>query len=183
MRLQDAFKIHRLEWVLGFPQLVNKKTYREEKYKYGIEFVDRINDDAYTYMSTLIPGPNEESLFSQLYKCKNKFDTNCIQCLKELLHLMAEDDDIARFVFNTAPPTYQNARFTDWMLPYLENQKNDTEKSGSVNSYFKHKYDSVRAALEHYDKYQSKAERFQREQQQQFEDFKQQHPQQYEELS
>jgi hypothetical protein len=78
LRLNDEFKLQKLEWVFGFTQLVHKKTYREDKYKYGLEFVDRINEDAYTYMSPLIAGPNEESLFSQLYKCKGKFDTNCI---------------------------------------------------------------------------------------------------------
>lgn len=47
-------------------------------------------------------------------------DTNCISCLQEMLSLMAKDDVIARFVYNAAPPTYQSARFTDWIRPYLE---------------------------------------------------------------
>lgn len=81
LRIDDEFKQQKLEWVFGFTQIQHKKTYREDKYKYGLEFVDRINEEAYTYMSPLIAGPNEESLFAQLYKCKGKFDTNCIQCL------------------------------------------------------------------------------------------------------
>ena len=118
--------------------------------------IDRINEEAYTYMSPLIAGPNEESLFSQLYKCKGKFDTNCIQCLLELLHLMSKDDAIARFVYTTAPPTYQSARFTDWMRPYLETQKSEVEKSNSSNSYFKNKYDATCKSLGYLDKVEAK---------------------------
>lgn len=78
LRLDDDFKLMKLEWVFGFTQIVHKKTYREDKYKYGLELIDRINEDANTYMSPLIAGPNEESLFSQLLKCKGRQDTNCI---------------------------------------------------------------------------------------------------------
>ena len=36
-----------------------------------------------------------------------------------MLSLMAKDDDIARFVFNAAPPSYQYSRYSDWIRPYL----------------------------------------------------------------
>ena len=156
LRSDDEFKQQKLEWVFGFTQIVHKKTYREDKYKYGLEFVDRINEDANSYMSPLIGGPNEESLFSQLYKCKGKFDTNCIMCLQEMLHLMSKDEAIARFVYKTAPPTYQSARFTDWIRPYLENQRGETEKAGSYNSYFKNKLESILKSLIYLERFEEK---------------------------
>ena len=83
---------------------MNRKNYREEKYKYGIEFVDRINEEAYTFVCPI--SSSDESLFQQLLKCKGKLETNCISCLQEMLSLMAKDDVIARFVYTSAPPSY-----------------------------------------------------------------------------
>jgi hypothetical protein len=51
-------------------------------------------------------GPAEESLLAQLLKCKGKLDTFAINCLREMISLMAKDDEIARFVYFSAPPTY-----------------------------------------------------------------------------
>ena len=121
LRIDDQYKPLKLEWIFGFSQINQRKTYREDKYKYGLELVDRINEEATTYMTPLASGSNEESLLSQLLKCKGKHDTNCILCLQEMLHLMTKDDTIARFVYNQPPQTYQFARFTDWFRIYLEN--------------------------------------------------------------
>ena len=63
LRLEDGFKLEKLEWVFGLSQVLQRKNYREEKYKYGLEFVDRINEEAYIYVSP-IAGGSEESLFS-----------------------------------------------------------------------------------------------------------------------
>jgi len=96
----------KLEWIFGFCQVITRKNYREEKYKYGLELVDRINEDAHTYITPIASGSSEESLLSQLLKCKGKQDTNCILCLQEMLHLMSKDDVIAKFVYTTPPHTF-----------------------------------------------------------------------------
>jgi hypothetical protein len=120
IKLNDSIKAQKLEWVFGFNQIIAKKGYREEKFKYGLEFVDKINEEANTYICPLLNGPVDDALLSQLLKCKGKLDTFAINCLKEMLSLMAKDDDIARFVYSSAPPTYQHARYSDWIKPYLE---------------------------------------------------------------
>ena len=33
---------------------------------------------------------------------------------------MAKDDVIAKFIYDSTPPTYQYARYSDWIKPYLE---------------------------------------------------------------
>ena len=161
LRIDDDLKLLRLEWVFGFGQLVNRKNYREEKYKYGIEFVDRINEEAYTFICPI--SSSDESLFQQLLKCKGKLDTNCISCLQEMLSLMAKDDVIARFVYKSAPPTYQSSRFTDWIRPYLEIQRSETERSHSYNSYFKSKFDSIMKSLKHLELFEEKVKLFKEE--------------------
>ena len=69
---------------------------------------------------------------------------------------MAKDDDIARFVFKQPPPTYQMARYTDWIRPYLESQKADIERSNSY-SYFKSKHDTILASLKLLTQFDEKA--------------------------
>ena len=120
LKMNDHLKNMKLEWVFGFSQIVSRKGYREEKYKYGLELIDRINDEAHLYVSPLVTGPVDDALLSQLLKCKGKIDSFAVNCLKEMLSLMAKDDDIARFVYRSAPPTYQMARYSDWIRPYLE---------------------------------------------------------------
>ena len=92
LRMQDSLKAEKLEWILGYSQVIAKKGYREERYKYGLELVDKINDEANTYVSPLISGPIEDALLSQLLKFKGKIDTFAVNCLKEMISLMAKDD-------------------------------------------------------------------------------------------
>jgi len=163
LRVDDQFKEVKLEWIFGFCQINQRKTYREDKYKYGLELIERINEDAHTYLTPIASGSSEESLLSQLLKCKGKMDTNCINCLQEMLHLMIKDDVIARFVYNTPPHTYQFARFTDWFRNYLENQKQDTERSQGYNSYFKNKFDCIVKSLGYLERVEEKFKRFEEE--------------------
>jgi hypothetical protein len=103
IRLNDSLKAQRLEWVFGFSQVIARKQYREERYKYGLEFVDRMNDEANTYICPISCTLSEDPLLAQLLKCKGKLDTFAINCLKEMLSLMAKDEDIARLIYTSAP--------------------------------------------------------------------------------
>ena len=124
LKLNDSLKPQRLEWVFGVSQIVQRKQYQQERYKYGLEFVDRLNDECYSYVGPLTSATStEEPLLAQLLKAKGKMDTFAINCLTELLSLMAKDEDIARYVYTSAPPTYTNARYTDWIRPYLVYQR------------------------------------------------------------
>lgn len=49
LKNEDSLKQMKLEWIFGFNQIINKKGYREEKYKYGLEHVEKIGDEANTY--------------------------------------------------------------------------------------------------------------------------------------
>jgi hypothetical protein len=76
-----------------------------------------------------------------------------------MISLMAKDDDIARFVYFSAPPTYQTSRYSDWIRPYLESQRNDIERSNSY-SYFKSKHDTIIASLSLLEKFEEKCKQF-----------------------
>ena len=80
-------------------------------------------------MSPIIGSSNEEALLAQLIKCKGRLEIFAINCLKEMLSLMSKDIEIARFIYYTAPPSYQYARYSDWIKPYLEGQKSEQERN------------------------------------------------------
>lgn len=106
IKIEDSLKELKLEWILGFSQVIAKKGYREERFKYGFEHVDKIGEEANTYVSPILNGPVEDALLTQLFKCKGKMETFALNCLKEMLSLMAKDAMIAEYVYYSAPPTY-----------------------------------------------------------------------------
>jgi hypothetical protein len=95
-----------MEWVFGFAQIVTRKEYREINNKFGTEIINKINDESYTYVSPIINSHSEEALLAQLLKCKGRLDTFAVNCLKEMLSLMAKDDLIARYIYRSTPPSY-----------------------------------------------------------------------------
>ena len=79
-----------------------------------------INEDHMIYESPIKFPETQFALAQQIIKSRGKLDSQCISCLKELTALMLEDEDVTRFLFHLAPPSYAEARFTDWFRPYLE---------------------------------------------------------------
>jgi hypothetical protein len=110
----------KLEWVFGIPEVVYRKVYGETKCKFGVELVDKINEESVNFLSPILYGSSDEALIAQIIKCKDRFDVQCISCLKELLSLMRKDEVIAKYLYHLPSFTYQGARFTDWFRPYLE---------------------------------------------------------------
>jgi|LauGreDrversion4_2_1035121.scaffolds.fasta_scaffold35453_3 hypothetical protein len=50
IKMEDSLKMQRLEWIFGVSQIVARKGYQQERHKYGLEFVDRIGEECYTYV-------------------------------------------------------------------------------------------------------------------------------------
>lgn len=137
LMVDDSLKQQRLEWIFGVPQIVSKKQYRTNKFEFGAELVERINDEAYTYNTSLMTTSMDDGLFTQLIKCRGRMDTFCVRAIKDLLSLCKKDETICRYVYTAAPPTYQYARYSDWFRSYLEGQKAELEKTGmSTYTYY-----------------------------------------------
>jgi len=165
LRADDSLKRQKLEWVFGVPEVVSRKGYSDSRYKYGLELVDRINDESMSYSSPILYGASDEALIAQIIKCKGRFDVQCISCLKELLSLMRKDSDVAHFVYHLPPQTYQCSRFTDWFRPYLEEQLAcPSRASATTNQYFRNKYDLLTKAMAHLDALEPVFAEFERQQ-------------------
>ena len=62
--IDDQFKQNRLEWVFGFPQILTRKEYMDNRTKFGVELVSKIHDDAYTYISPIARGVSDDALLT-----------------------------------------------------------------------------------------------------------------------
>lgn len=165
LKSADSLKQKRLEWIFGVPEVVSRKVYGAARCKYGVELVDRINEEAVKFVSPILAGTQgEESLLAQIVKCKGRFDVQCISCLKELLSVMRKDKDIARYVYHLPPSTYQCARFSDWFAPYLEEQLADPSRaSATTNAYYRSKFELLGKAQAHLEALRPTFEEFEKE--------------------
>jgi hypothetical protein len=104
-----------------------------------------INEDHMIYESPIKFPESQTALAQQLIKLKGKMDTQCVALLKELSDLMAMDEDVTRFLYTLTPSTYAEARFTDWIQPYLQGQYDDQMKY--TTNHYRNKLEDTKAAL------------------------------------
>lgn len=56
IRIDDSLKMQRLEWIMGFPQVISKPNYRTKQQQYGLELIDLISDEYIQYKSGCVKG-------------------------------------------------------------------------------------------------------------------------------
>jgi hypothetical protein len=127
LRIDDEFKRHRLEWMLGVGEPRTNKTYGSRKHQMQAQIIDRASDEANEYKSALITSMADDSILTKLLSCRGRQDHVAILALKDLIKLAAADDVIARYLFNQPPASLANARFTDWFIPYLGHQREELD--------------------------------------------------------
>lgn len=139
--------------------------YGAARCKYGVELVDRINEESVKFSSPILfAAAADDALLAQIVRCKGRMDLPCISCLKELLSLMRKDEAIARYVYHLPAHSYQGARFTDWFRPYIEEQLHDSKGSASAAQHFKNKCDLLTKAAAHLDALQPLFAEYEKEQ-------------------
>lgn len=105
LTIDDDFKVHRCEWLLGIPVLECREPYRGTKYQFAGE-MSEINDDAYKYRSTLEKPLANDCMLALMIKQRGRQDQIVIYCVKTLMKLSLQDPVIARYVHDMLPPTY-----------------------------------------------------------------------------
>ena len=166
----DSLKILKLEWVFDVPEVVSKGTYNSTAQRYGLEVIDRINEEAIVYRSPILYGAVDDALIPQILKQRGRFDVQCISRLKELLSMMRKKETIARFVYHLPPCTYQSARFTDWVKPYIDEQLADpARQTAATNNYIRGKFALLEKAAAHYEALEPLLQKYEEEQRVQLE--------------
>lgn len=84
--------------------------------------------------------------------------------------MMRKDEAIARFVYHLPPCTYQCARFTDWIKPYITEQLADPARnSAATNNYIRGKFALLEKAAAHYEALEPQLAQYEEEQRSQLE--------------
>ena len=63
-------------------------------------------------------------------------DTYTVNCLEDLAQIIASDDEVKQYFAELPGMTYQYARYSDWIKPYLENQLRNSLNSVGTSSYY-----------------------------------------------
>lgn len=82
-------------------------------------------------------------------------DQYTVNCLDDLTKVMAKDEGIRNYLAEQPGPTYQFARFTDWVKPYLEGQlRNSTSSSFASDSYHTNMKEATTRVLKQLETYE-----------------------------
>ena len=120
--IEDEYQRNRAEWILGFSCLSTASGPQNMLPRFGTASINQITDEPYTYLSPIDLKRNNEALLALLWRYRGKMDIYVVNCLNILLEIIVENKFLSEYMFNSDPPTYEYARFTDWFRPYLNKE-------------------------------------------------------------
>lgn len=106
LKIEDSLKKQRYEWVFGVPQVQSKSNFRTKQMQYGLEFVDLVSEEYLQFKCGIGKGVSDAFLGS-LFKSKGRMDSQCISGLRHLVEMCAEDDELARYVYDQPAASLQ----------------------------------------------------------------------------
>ena len=134
LSLNDSLQKKRLEWLLGIPMMVDGSTIKAcppELPKLGINAIMSLTEEVYYYPSTLKSlDSNEESILSLIFRSKRRFESYTLFCIKELLTL---GEDIMKYVCNMPSPTYQYAKYSDWIMQFVKDKQKSKSRDAEIH--------------------------------------------------
>ena len=94
------------------------------KMLFGNSAIKNIDDEVNHYQSTLCFGHHSftsiEGVFEILWKNKRAYDSKSLKSVKTILEVALRNEDFKQSLAGLPPPTYQFARYTDWIEEFLE---------------------------------------------------------------
>mmetsp|Transcript_29239 Transcript_29239/g.26656 ORF Transcript_29239/g.26656 Transcript_29239/m.26656 type:complete len:296 (+) Transcript_29239:2057-2944(+) len=114
----DYIQPRRIEWLLGYPQ-PQVNTLRNEPPSFGMYGNSAIDDTVINYESTLLLESNS-SIINLMLHNRRRLENLCLACLKQLLITADMNPAVFEYIYNLPPPSYNYAKFTDWILPFIE---------------------------------------------------------------
>lgn len=116
----EPLRRRRLEWVFGFPYL-STGLQEGEKHEIGLEALHHdIGGEVYTYRSMLTHDPeNNNSLLHLLWRYRARMESYTMSCLNYLADIITHSEEVMDFFSRLPGVTYQYARYSDWIQPFL----------------------------------------------------------------
>jgi hypothetical protein len=119
--IKDEFQRERLEYLFGYPFLMHVNS--NDSIQYGVHISNKKNfETVYQISSGLDAKNHDDALLSLLWKYKGRMDSFTLTCLQSLGELLAQDEAIAVYFSELPSLNYEEARYSDWIKPYLQCQ-------------------------------------------------------------
>lgn len=127
--IKDEYQLHRLEFLFGFGFIMHVKSDDNEMLQYGAEVMrNTTSQEVYAICSPVDTRIYDDALLNLLWKYKGRMDSFTLSCLESLGNIILKDDLICDFFSKIPAPHYNMGRYTDWILPYLNKQREDATK-------------------------------------------------------
>ena len=125
LSIKDEFQGLRFEWLLGIPMIVDGsmvKASPPDKPKLGVFAIQSMSDEIFYYPSTLehLDSVND-SILNIIWRWKNRFENYTLFWIHELFCF---GDEVLKYVCNMPSPTYQYARYSDWIEQFWDDLAN-----------------------------------------------------------
>jgi len=134
LSITDFVQAKRAEWVLGFPQ-PTVTTALNSLDSFGIYGNLNIDDSVVSYETPLdIEGSH--SLINYMLQHRKRLENNTLLCLNKLLTLVDISPQVFEYLLYLPPPSYNYAKFIDWIMPFLDYYLAETKKY-SYTTYHK----------------------------------------------
>lgn len=121
LSVKDKLQQHRIEWIIGFPQPKLNWISKETK-SFGIFGLNSIEDFVCDYKLTL-GQKNNVSLLDLILISRNESKSLLLTLLTHLLTLCSTNLAVYGYLESLPPPSYNLAKYTDWISPFLMNLK------------------------------------------------------------
>ena len=115
--LSDSLQKKRLEWLFGIGTVQQGFTANlkpAEDMKFGLSLIDNIRENVFDYTSVILYDCSYKSLLNLLWRHRKSFEIFPVHCL---LDLMVKSPVIFDYVNKLPPPSYQYAKYPDWIKP------------------------------------------------------------------
>ena len=126
LNIRDDLQIKRIEWIIGYPQPLIQPA-RQGGVSFGMFGNNSIDEVVYVYGPTLIvEGCN--SVLDIILTNRRRLENMCAVCLRQLLLLCDLNPTVFEYVASLPAPSYNYAKFTDWIRAFLEGYIADAKK-------------------------------------------------------
>lgn len=132
--IEDSLQQKRFEWLLGIPALTATVSFgTEETIKCGLRHINYLDEAVIDYVSPLTYNNHFNSLLTLLWKFNKSFEIAPTKCL---LDLMITNPKIFEYIITTPPPTYQYAKYPDWIKCFVVAFTQNNQNVMRFTSYF-----------------------------------------------
>lgn len=141
--IEDEYQPLRLEWVFGIADFIVKSTTSYQIYnslpKVGVANADTIGAPVCRYFSPVLKAASstynsKESALQALLTNRRSQSQAVLFSLKSILEAILEDPKkvILNYLQTMDPPTYQYARYWDWIKPWVSSEVDSNKKNQHI---------------------------------------------------